>query len=43
MGTKYLPTNKDRKASQRFQRLQHPLPFFKKPADKQPAKKPKAG
>ena len=38
MGTKYLPTNKDRKASQR---IQHPLPFFKKPAEKQPAQKTK--
>ena len=41
MGTKYLPTNKDRKAGQRFLQQQRPLPFFKKPADKQPAKKAK--
>jgi hypothetical protein len=44
MGTKYLPTNKDRKAGQRFLQQQRPLPFFQKPADKlptdkQPAKK----
>ena len=37
MGTKYLPTNKDRKAGQRFLQQQRPLPFFQKPADKQPA------
>jgi len=41
MGTKYLPTNKDRKAGQRFLQQQRPLAFFKKPADKQPAKKAK--
>ncbi len=40
MGTKYLPTNKDRKAGQRFLSQQRPLPFFQKPADKQPAEKP---
>ena len=39
MGTKYLPTNKDRKAGRRFLQQQRPLPFFQKPADKQPAEK----
>ena len=35
MGTKYLPTIKDIKASQRFQQKQNPLPVFKKaPAGK---------
>jgi len=42
MGTKYLPTNKDRKAGQRFLSQQRPLPFFQKPADKQPDGKPPA-
>jgi hypothetical protein len=42
MGTKYLPTNKDRKAGQRFLSQQRPLPFFQKPADKQPEDKPPA-
>lgn len=37
MGTKYLPTNRDRKAGQRFLKQQRPLPFFQKPADKLPA------
>lgn len=40
MGTKYLPTIKDLKASQRFQQKQNPLPKFKK-AGMQPAKKSK--
>ncbi len=34
MGTKYLPTNQDRKNGQRFLSQQRPLPFFQKPADK---------
>ena len=36
MGTKYLPTNRDRKNGQRFLSQQRPLPFFQKPADKLP-------
>ena len=39
MGSKYLPTNQDRKNGQRFLKQQRPLPFFQKPADKQPADK----
>lgn len=42
MGTKYLPTDRDRKLAQRFLKQQRPLPFFQKPADKlapKPAKK----
>ncbi len=39
MGAKYLPTNKDLKASQRFQQQQNPLRKFKKSATVQPAKK----
>jgi hypothetical protein len=41
MGTKYLPTDRDRKAGERFLKQQRPLPFFKKPADKQPLPKGK--
>ena len=43
MGSKYLPTDRDRKLSQRFLKQQRPLPFFQKPADKvteKPEKKP---
>jgi hypothetical protein len=32
MGTKYLPTEKDRKLNQRFQQRQNPLPKFSKTA-----------
>ncbi|RFC42662.1 MAG: hypothetical protein DUW69_002367 [Verrucomicrobia bacterium] len=39
MGTKYLPTNQDRKNGQRFLSQQRPLPFFQKPADKLAAEK----
>jgi hypothetical protein len=39
MGAKYLPTIKDRKASQRFQQKQNPLPFAKKPSALPPTKK----
>jgi len=42
MGTKYLPTNQDRKNGQRFLSQQRPLPFFQKPADKQPGELPAA-
>lgn len=42
MGTKYLPTNQDRKNGQRFLSQQRPLPFFQKPADKQPGDLPAA-
>ena len=42
MGTKYLPTNQDRKNGQRFLSQQRPLPFFQKPADKQADTKPAA-
>jgi hypothetical protein len=42
MGTKYLPTNQDRKNGQRFLSQQRPLPFFQKPADKQPTDQPGA-
>jgi hypothetical protein len=42
MGTKYLPTDRDRKNGQRFLKQQRPLPFFQKPADKQPGDAPAA-
>lgn len=42
MGTKYLPTNKDRKAGERYQQKQLVQSKFIKPAGKPPAaKKPK--
>ena len=41
MGAKYLPTNKDLKAMQRFQQKQKPLHKFKKTPDSMPAKKGK--
>jgi len=39
VGAKYLPTNKDRKLSQRFQQRQNPLPKFAKSAGAAAAKK----
>ena len=42
MGTKYLPTNQDRKNGQRFLSQQRPLPFFQKPSDKLAADKSSA-
>jgi len=41
MGTKYLPTIKDRKLNERFQQRQNPLPKFKNSTGKAPAKKSK--
>jgi hypothetical protein len=41
MGAKYLPTSKDRKASQRFQQAQQPQSKFIKTAGTPPAKKRK--
>lgn len=41
MGTKYLPTIKDIKATQRFQQKQSALPKLKKTPAAQPAKKSK--
>ena len=41
MGTKYLPTEKDRKLNQRFQQRQSPLPKFKNSTGKSPVKKSK--
>jgi hypothetical protein len=41
MGAKYLPTIKDRKASQRFLQQRKRLPVVKKPSAEQPAKKDK--
>jgi hypothetical protein len=42
MGIKYLPTEKDRKLSQRFQQKQNPLPKFKNSTGKSPVKKSKS-
>ena len=39
MGAKYLPTIKDLRASQRFQKKQNPLHKFKKPPGDKPVKK----
>ena len=41
MGAKYLPTNKDLKAQQRFQQKQNPLRKYKKEGDAPAAKKGK--
>jgi hypothetical protein len=41
MGAKYLPTDKDMKASKRFHQKQHVQSKFIKPAAPKPAKKPK--
>jgi hypothetical protein len=39
MGSKYLPTTKDLKASRRFQQKQHVASKFIKPSGAPPAKK----
>jgi hypothetical protein len=39
MGAKYVPTIKDLKAGERFQKKQHVQSKFIKPAGKPPAKK----
>jgi len=39
MGTKYLPTQRDLKATQRYQQRQNPLPKFKNSTGKSPVKK----
>jgi len=41
MGAKYLPSDKDRKAGQRFLQQQRPLPKFAKSGGTAPAKKGK--
>lgn len=41
MGSKYLPTNRDQKAAQRFLRQQGNVPVFKKNSAGQTAKKGK--